>query len=208
MKRIQIGIIKRGENMENKSDWLAKRRNGITGTDVSKIMGASKWGNALNVFYDKLGLPDPIPDNPNMKWGRLLEPVIINEYNELNNVYSASVGHLIHHNNDWIIGNPDAIVFNDSGAWLKGLEIKTGSNKTYWSKMGDKNVVIPIDYLWQVRWYMLLTDLDEWDIAVLLQGVDYRQYTVYRDSAIEKEMMEVCRDFWFNCVLKKIKPIY
>ncbi len=189
-----------------REEWLELRRKGITGTDVAKIMGRSKWGKPLDVYKDKHGLSMPPQMNPAMVHGIEAEPRIINMYSKKNKVIVAQVGHLIHAEESWIIGNPDGIVVNEKGDWIKGLEIKTGSNKKYWSSTSDPEIYIPEEYMWQCRWYMALTQLSQWDVAVLLQNEEYRQYELYRDPVIEKEMLAKCRYFWFEKVCKKIEP--
>lgn len=192
--------------MTDRSEWLNQRRMGITGTDVAKILGVSKWGTALEVYKDKLGLTPEKPMNAAMQFGVDQEPLIIKEYSKKNNAKVIQVGHLVHSKESWIIGNPDGIVADDTNQWIKGLEIKTGSQKKYWGVSGDPEVRIPVEYQWQCRWYMALTNLQEWDIAVLLEKTEYRQYTLNRDLKIEQAMLDQCRNFWENFVMKKIEP--
>lgn len=60
--------------------------------------------------------------------------------------------------------------------------------------------------MWQCRWYMALTELTQWDLAVLLQNEEYRQYELFRDPILENQMLEKCRYFWFENVCKRIEP--
>ncbi|MFM8234058.1 MAG: lambda-exonuclease family protein [Holophagaceae bacterium] len=191
---------------ETREKWLELRRQGITGTDVAKILGRSKWGKPIDVYRDKLGLNKPPIMNTAMLHGIEAEPRIIKMYAERNKVIVSHVGHLIHPTESWIIGNPDGIVINEKGFWTKGLEIKTGSNKRYWSSAYDKEMFMPEEYIWQCRWYMALTQLSQWDVAVLLQNEEYRQYQLFRDSILEKEMIETCKYFWFENICKRIEP--
>ena len=193
-------------NTQTREEWLELRRQGITGTDVAKILGRSKWGKALDVYRDKLGLSTPSVMNPAMLHGIEAEPRIIGMYAEKNKVTVAQVGHLIHPKQSWIIGNPDGVVVNEKGEWMKGLEIKTGSNKRYWSSAYNAEIFIPEEYMWQCRWYMALTELPQWDVAVLLQNEEYRQYELFRDPILENQMLEKCRYFWFENVCKRIEP--
>ena len=72
--------------MNNKAEWLIKRRQGITGTDVSKIMGLSHWGSMKDVYEDKLGLSSPVVQNEKMLWGTKLEALIRDHFAESNAV--------------------------------------------------------------------------------------------------------------------------
>lgn len=53
---------------------------------------------------------------------------------------------------------------------------------------------------------MALTELTQWDLAVLLQNEEYRQYELFRDPILENQMLEKCRYFWFENVCKRIEP--
>lgn len=43
------------------AEWLEARRRSIGGSELASIMGHSRWGSPLKVYYDKLGL---VPDEP------------------------------------------------------------------------------------------------------------------------------------------------
>jgi putative phage-type endonuclease len=194
------------------SSWLEARKKGITGTDVGKIMGVSHWGTSQDVYQDKMGVSAPKPDNEPMLWGRLLEPVIISEYSRRNDVEvikpeGATIG-----KEDWIIGSPDGIVVTrPQGKWCYGVEVKTGAirnpaGEKRWSKQGVTPIVLSPDYEYQCRWYMMLCDLPKWELIALLNGNDFRTYTIMRDEKLEEEMYNRCKDFWFNNVLAKVPP--
>lgn len=197
---------------DGKLEWLQARRGKITGTDVAKIMG-SRWGTAYDVWQDKMFLKPPIEDNDRMLFGRLLEPVIIAEYSRRSKVRVIDVG-MVDANNPkypWMGVNPDGIAVDGDGKWLWGLECKTGkvcgaSAERSWSKMGETPLIIPPDYLWQVRYCMAVCNLDRWDVAALLNGSDYRTYTFTRDMAVEEHMLERLDNFW-SYVVDKTPPI-
>ena len=189
----------------NKAEWLLKRKQGITGTDVSKIMGLSHWGTMKDVYEDKLGLSQPIEQNEKMLWGTKLEGLIRSHYAEVNGVEVIEPG-FIQGKEDWIIGNPDGIVVNQAQKWEYGLEIKTAKVcSPSVKKMWDNKV--PIDYEYQCRWYMLLTDLPYWKLAVLMNGSEYHDhYVISRDEKLEQQMYERCSEFWHKYVVPKIFP--
>jgi putative phage-type endonuclease len=181
------------------SDWLRNRRTGITGTDVGKIMGVSKWGSPQDVWKDKVGISQPIEDNESMLWGRILEDVIAMEYSRRNAVryYKPET---LRGKEDWMIGSPDGIIVNDSNEDEYGLEVKTSRSLKTFSNG------IPADYEYQCRWYMMICDLPYWDLAALIMGSQYQQFRVMRDNDIEEQMIKTCGDFWFNHV-KALVPV-
>lgn len=189
----------------NKAEWLVKRRQGITGTDVSKIMGLSHWGSMKDVYFDKLGVSAPVVQNEKMLWGTKLEALIRDHFAESNAVKVVEPG-FIQGKEDWIIGNPDGIVVDKHDKWEYGLEIKTAkictpSVKRLWEGK------VPLDYEYQCRWYMLLTDLPYWRVAVLMNGSEYHDdHFIYRDEKLEQQMYDKCSEFWHKFVVPKILP--
>ena len=186
-------------NDEKLQEWLLARRQGVTGTDVGKIMGVSNWGTIMDVYQDKIFGKD-IPDNENMLWGRLLEPVILSEYGRRNNVSVYKPNNIFKGKEDWHLANVDGLVVDANETYQYGVEVKTSrSSKTF-----DK--WIPADYEYQCRWYMFVLDLDRWDLAALILGSTYKEFVIQRDKKIEEEMVSRCKDFWFNNVVPRIQP--
>ena len=189
----------------NHEEWLERRKTGITGTDICAIMGLSKYKSVKDVWYDKLGYGHPVVENEKMKWGKILEPVIRDYYAEKNNVKVAEVGFVRHPTEPWIIGTPDGVVVDDNGKhqWL--IEIKTArvmnkSTEKLWSEGS-----VPVDYMYQVYWYLLLLDLPFGDVAVLKNGSEYAQIRINRNKEQEEAMIQKCKDFWFNYVVPRVQ---
>jgi len=192
-------------NSEEKRQWLEARRHRISGTDWATILGLNPWKSAHQLWLEKTGLvSDEIEDNASMYWGRKLEPCIIQAYEEKNFCNVKQPGLLIHPEHDFICGTPDGLVYEEEFL-SHGLEIKTATIKN--SKyLSNWDAQPPIHYQWQCRAYMFLTDLPRWDLAVLINGSDYRQYTLYRDSALEVTAFNVIRIFYEDFILGGIEP--
>lgn len=65
--------------------WLARRRQGLTSTDVAKILGMDgAFGDALTVWADKTGQipPADLSAVPHVRWGNYHEPAILAEYQQ------------------------------------------------------------------------------------------------------------------------------
>ena len=69
--------------MENRQEWLRKRKNYLGGSDLGAICGLSTYRTALDVYLDKTS--DDIREETNaaMRWGNLLEDVVAKEYAEV-----------------------------------------------------------------------------------------------------------------------------
>lgn len=64
------------------TEWHEQRRAGIGGSDVAALLGLSKWKSPYQLFLEKTGNAPPQEDNEAMYWGRMLEPVIRDAYEE------------------------------------------------------------------------------------------------------------------------------
>lgn len=180
--------------------WYRVRREGITGTDLPKILGLSKYGNALSVWRDKRGeLQEEVGEAAD--WGKLLEDVIAHEWARRNDTTVRPVGVIANTKESWqrasldrlVTRCPDSDVAADSHRPLKcGLEIKTRSayKRGSWSK-GE-----PDDVLAQVTWGLLVTGLAHMHIAVLIGGQEMLQFTVHRDKTLEAYLVDAARPVW------------
>jgi predicted phage-related endonuclease len=200
-----------------KEQWLTQRKGGIGGTDISAILGLNPWRNAIDVYLAKLGLAQQ-PETQAMRLGNRLEPVIADEYADLTGstlVRGAEIaqlfpgvanvwrGHTVieHREHRFLIGTPDAIVLDAE----RGLEIKNaGFQGREWGRPGTDE--IPHHYLLQCAWYMALTGLSHWDVAVLFSGNRMEIYTVRRNTELESALLKVGVDFWQRHVLTQTPP--
>lgn len=178
--------------------WLDKRRKCITGTDIAAIVGLSKYASPLTVFMDKLALSEPVIENEPMRWGKLLEPVIMHRYAQENGVDVTPGVFMV---KDGIIGGtPDGLTE------AKLIEIKTAGlfSAKFWGEPGTDQ--IPDSYLCQVQWYMNLTDREKCDIAVLIGGQDYRVYHAHRNQNLIDLLVDSANDFWNSYIVPETPP--
>lgn len=136
----------------------------------------------------------------------------------------------------WMRGNIDRAIVNEqiaktvrvhkpekateTGLMLStdvGLECKT-ANAFMAEKWGPSqeaeivsgNVVtehqIPLYYETQIQWYMAVTGIKKFYVAVLIGGQDFRMYEVQRDEDVIKAIIEKCHAFWFKKVLADVPP--
>lgn len=98
-----------------------------------------------------------------------------------------------------------------------GLECKT-ANAYYADQWGASQLgeikagkitsehKIPIYYETQVQWYMAVTGLEAFAVAVLIGGNDFRVYWVERDDELIEGLTARCHAFWVDHVLTKVPP--
>ena len=138
--------------------------------------------------------------------------------------------------NGWMRGNIDRAVVNpaiagrvsvlkqekveECGRLLStdiGLECKTASvyMSEHWGDSQEAEILagkivtehkIPLYYETQIQWYMAVTGIETFYVAVLIGGQDFRMYEVKRDQDVIDAIVSKCRDFWENHVLKDVPP--
>jgi putative phage-type endonuclease len=176
-------------------DWFKARRGGITGTDLPKILGDTRYGNALSVWLDKR---DELPDDEAGEaafWGNELEEPIARVWADRNATHVRPVGVLAKVDEPWMRASLDRTVIEcpDTHA-LKacGLEVKTRTA----FKDADWKDGIPDDVLAQTTWGLMVTGFHHMHVAALIGGQKLRQYRVDRDHALEMYLHTAAYDVW------------
>lgn len=166
----------------------------VGGSDVAAIVGLSPWKTAAGVWLEKTGRASDDTDSDVLIWGRRLEQAIID-------AYAADTPLTVHPWGDtdplvcddafWHRATPDAVV-SDDALWVGGLEVKTTSawNAHHWDD-GP-----PVHYQIQCQWYMHVTGVAWWDVAVLIGGNDYRTYRLERDDDAIGRLVVAVDTFW------------
>lgn len=190
--------------MENKQEWLKKRKNYIGGSDIAAIVGLNKYKTAVDVFLDKTS--DTIEETTNeaAKWGTLLEDLLVKEYASRMGVeVEKPIYTIFHPEYEFLGANIDAYV--NRGEYV--LECKTAGYRMadQWGEEGTDQ--IPDNYLCQVAWYSAITRVPKVDIAVLIGGQDFRVYTYTKNKEFEDKLIAIGVNFWVNNVQKNIPPV-
>lgn len=114
------------------------------------------------------------------------------------------------HNLPLAVASPDRIICKRNTGETYGLEIKTTASWSGWEKgrPGEENSprVIPYAYYLQVVWSMMVMDLDRWDLAALICGSTYREYTFFRNKSLENEVYNQVRQWWHAHVEGDVPP--
>jgi putative phage-type endonuclease len=179
-------------------EWFAARREGITGTDLPKILGLTKYGNALSVWMDKRGeLEDGAGEAA--AWGNLLEDVVAQEWARRNGVTVVPVGVLAKGDELWKRASLDRLCLtcpddrlDTEAADQCGLEVKTRSA----FKAGSFRDDVPDDVLAQVVWGLHVTGLHHMHVAVLIGGQELRQFRIERDAKLEEYLSDAAAPVW------------
>ena len=190
-------------NEMSHDEWLEWRRKGIGGSDVAAICGLSRYRSALEVYLDKLGEIPPKEDNPKMKAGRVLEPVIADWFTEETGIKVQEQKYIFQHKEyPFMFANIDRWVLGENA----GLEIKNTSeyNRNDWFD-GPKEI-IPTEYQLQANHYMAVLGAERWYVAVLIGGWDFQWRIIERDEDLIQNLISIERNFWVNHVEAKNPP--
>ena len=184
----------------SREEWMELRRHSIGGSDAAAIVGLSKWASPYTVWADKTGrLPDK-PDTEAMRQGRDLEEYVAQRFSE-------ATGKRVKRCNA-ILYNPvyphshadvDRMIVGENA----GLECKTTSTLDVKQFLG---VEFPEKYYAQCVHYMAITGADRWYLAVLVLGKEFHVYTLERDEAEIRALMDAETAFWEQYVETDTPP--
>lgn len=178
------------KQFKTREEWLEARKSGIGGSDVAAILGVDPYRSALEVYCDKIGIAEPQEDNDAMKWGRKLEPLVAEAYQEETGRELKDFGINIWQGSEpWLIASQDrGIVTPKQGH----LEIKTSN----YIKEGELIEEIPIPWQVQYQHTLAATGLEWGGFAILLNARKLLWVDVERDNNFIAAMLEAEARFW------------
>lgn len=163
-------------------EWHAARRERVGGSEVAPILGLSPWDSYFSLWHRKRGAIGEQDENPEMRWGNLLEDVICREFANRHpdlDVLPAA-GTWVHRERGWQLANPDRLAVNRDTGQLEVVEAKTARDDHGWGEEGTDQ--IPVYYRAQCLHYLDVFGLDVCRVPVLISGSDYREYEVRYDE--------------------------
>jgi len=94
----------------------------------------------------------------------------------------------------WVGATPDAVAYLEGEVY--GVEAKTARGRfaDKWGEPGSD--AIPTEYLIQTQTQMYVLDLERVDVPVLIDGADFRIYTVSRNDSLIRVILERLDTLW------------
>lgn len=200
----------------SRDEWLEVRKKGVGGSDIAAIAGVNPFKSAIDVYLEKKGKL-VVKENPKMKWGKILEDPVANEYSDSQGVkvqrvnavlqdleyphFQANVDRLIVKNGHSL---SDAVPLHNqlltSGNGI--LEVKTTGWGAAWA-----NEEIPDMYYLQLQWYLHITKLAWGHFAVLVSGSDFLTTNLIPyDPKVGKYLTMIADKFWHDNILGDVIP--
>ena len=184
-------------------EQLEIRKKGIGASEAAMALGLNPYPNAtpLDLWMLKKGLK-VTEETQAMRIGSRLEPIVAEMYQDATGFELVQPFTMLYPKNPIIYATPDRIVKGKN----KGLEIKTANARMAenWGEEGTDE--IPQQYLIQCILCMAVTDLPEWDVAVLIGGQDFRIYNIQRDVDLENSIIERLLEWWETYIIKNQEP--
>ena len=186
----------------------------LGGSDAAAAVGLSKWQPAYELWLEKTGQLVPKDERPQevaerLEWGNEMEAAI-------GRVYSRRTGFKIkrraqevgvnHPKHPFLRAHVDYVVVGQR----RGMDCKNVGGIYYaqsdeWGEPGSDNV--PTHIYLQAMHYMAVLDYELWDIAALVGGNNLQIYTVPRNDAVIKDLVEGEVEFWAMVQSKTPPPL-
>lgn len=186
------------------SKQLSERLNYVGGSDAATICGINPYKNIIDLWKEKTKREPikDISDNPYVKAGNFLEPVVIQWFEQETGYKVTRVSETVYHElHGCLAANLDGLISTPEGVAI--FEAKTASSDENWGETGSDQ--IPDTYLLQLVHYMCVMYVEFAYLAVLIRGVDFRWYKVKRNKNLEYVVFQRELDFW-HCVLNDTPP--
>jgi putative phage-type endonuclease len=197
-------------------DFALLRAKSLGGSDVGAVLGLSKYRSAVDVWMEKTGKEVAARDSLPLRFGQFAESFVASEYALATGLSLATHNAaVVHPEYSYMHGHIDRFVLSGDLPLIGSderitasriLECKTANPfaQSEWGEAGSDQV--PLSYLVQCVWYMMLTNIDRTDLAVLFGNADFRIYEINRDLELEQMILERAKSFWENHVLTDIPP--
>lgn len=172
------------------------RRGFIGGSDIAAILGLSPWKDALGLYLEKRGeIESPEIETRVLRRGKILEPAIGALYAAEHEVELKDGITLTMPSAPHFRAQVDALEYDEDGRLIP-VEIKSASEFTRgkWGPSGSDDA--PTYYCAQLHWQLLATGAPFGRIVALLGADDLRVYTIERDEAVGKYLLERAAEFW------------
>src|SRR5262245_5591120 len=193
--------------LPDRTSWLEARRQGLGGSDAAAVLGVSPYQTPLQLFADKLGLVDPGVESEEMRWGRLLEPLIATRYaEETERTLAPAEPYTIavHPECDFIRATLDRVILQAGDKPVPApLEMKTANafRADEWEEEPPVHVQV------QGQHQLLVTGSGWVSFAVLIGGNRFRWVDMERNDTFIALLAERLKAFWRRVQLNDPPPV-
>lgn len=164
-------------------------------SELAAAVGLNPWRTPLDVYLEKTGqVPrTDLSDNEAVYFGHVLEDVVAQEFSRRQGFkVQRQSAEIVHPRLPFLRGHIDRRIVGRRA----GLECKTAGIRQaqHYGEIGTDEV--PAHYLIQCAAYLSITGWDEWHLAVLIGGQDFRVYKIPRDEGLIATLEARAEAFW------------
>jgi putative phage-type endonuclease len=191
-----------------------RRQSSIGASEVAAILGLDTKKTGLDVWLSKRTAPTEEQESEASLMGNLLEPVVAQRYSLIHPDRVLKECETLFGSEPFFTATPDRLVqqLGDPARYIGGveqewlLEIKTRSMftaKTFGEPGTDQ---VPPEVLCQVMWQMGIANMDYAEVALLVDGRRYAEYSVHFDKSAFDAMQEQARAWWVRHIINGEEP--
>jgi predicted phage-related endonuclease len=159
-------------------------------TAAAAACGLSPYKTPLDLYCDALGLTDEQEDNDAMRMGRLLEPVVLSEYETRAKVQlRRGLPMFFHETISYMGATPDGVSIEEREEDEHGVDAKTSTYRRLDKEGGDPlkfglegTDQMPVDYVMQGQQQIAVLNVPYVAFPVLFDGRTLKIYRVDRND--------------------------
>lgn len=178
------------------------RRNFIGGSDIAAVMGVSRWKTPLQLWSEKTGKvePEDLSDKEYVELGSELEDFIAKKFEKKTGLkVRRAPKQYVDIMFPFMACQVDRLVTGTDDL----LECK---NASAWKEKEWAGEEIPIEYIFQVSWQLMITGRKKGYIAVLIGGNKFIWKEIDADQELFLKMTNSAIKFW-DMVQNNIPPM-
>lgn len=181
----------------SRTRWLARRRKGLTATDVPALLGVSPWATPLSVWLDKLD-PQPWDGNYSTRRGSVLERFLATEWAAEHGAFVERPPMLLaHRDHPLLLCSLDYLAHTRTESVV--LECKSSSDWRSWDG-GD----LPDQYAVQALMQAAITGLPVVVVADVNGRLEVRR--IEPDPQWEQRTIPVLHAWWERHIIGATPP--
>lgn len=189
------------QTFESITDHMEARKGSIGSSEISTILGLSKYQTPRDLWLLKTGRTEPFEGNEFTRAGHLLEPVIAMMFEEttgwLIEPGSDEMSVQFHAEKHYYSASPDRFYLVDGERRI--LECKS-------TQMEVDSDELPLTWFSQLQWQLGICGVKKGAVAWLTRGVFFGYLEVDFNEEYFLYMAEQADNFWLNHVLKDEEP--
>ncbi len=165
---------------------------GIGASECAAALGIGQYQTPIDIYLRKIGEGVPVPYSMPMRMGHLLEPIVLDLYEEQAGAVDRVQKTVQAVDHPFMFATPDAIHL--AGSYPVDAKTVGARSMHQWGEPGTDEV--PQDYLVQVTHQMICTGARRADIAVLMAGQEFAVYPIEYDAELADMIVTGLRAFW------------